>query len=166
MKYIVFDFDGKETIILFSRTLIHKEVSDAVKTIRSGRGRDWKRKYRESNVISAGFIDSDNTCYGESESLYTKSRLGLDTKLLNFKLKYVVFDFNNNESPIIFPTTLDHDYMAEAFCRVKVLGRRKFRSAKILSAGFYLGGDCNGKSESLNIKSRENIDTALMNSLI
>jgi hypothetical protein len=167
MKYIVFDFNGKETIVLFPRTLIHKEVSDAVKTIKTGRGRDWKRQYKDSNVISAGFFDLDESdvCYGESESLCVKSRPEEDAALLNFGLKYIVFDFNECESPVIFPKTLDHDYMAEAFCRVKFLGRRRYRSAKILSAGFYLGGDCTGKSESLNIKSRENIDTKLMYSL-
>lgn len=82
MKYIVTVLEGKEVIFLFPRSVDHDRMKEALEAIRFGTSRDWCRKLRESEVISAGFVDR-GICHGYSETLDLKSRGDADTALLS-----------------------------------------------------------------------------------
>lgn len=80
------------------------------------------------------------------------------------EMKYaVVLDESGKEQLVIFPKAFDHDAFAEVLSRIRVGGRnwrREFR--KPVSAGFTNGRRCYGRSETLNLDSREFIDTELL----
>lgn len=83
MKYIVtvnHDQKGKEEIIIFSNSIIHKCMAEVVKRIKNSGGIGWEREDRE--VIAAGFTDG-MACWGRSESLDLDSRGALDAKLIS-----------------------------------------------------------------------------------
>lgn len=86
MKYIVLKHkDGEEFLITFPNhpKMVHKHMVEAVKSIRVDCGfGQWNREFRESKVVSAGFVDSSGYCYGESMSLNIESRPDIDTELL------------------------------------------------------------------------------------
>ena len=81
-------------------------------------------------------------------------------------MKYICTkDENDKEEIFTFPDAIDHDAMAEAIKSIKnqTTGgwRRVYR--KPISAGFVnVGRNCTGRSETLNLKSRKEIDTALL----
>lgn len=80
-------------------------------------------------------------------------------------MKYVVMkDEAGREEIFIFPKTVNHDCIAEVLGRIKdqTHGRwsRVFREP--VSAGFIVGGVCGGYSESLGLKSRGAVDSALV----
>lgn len=94
-KYIVIKLDGSadefgnqkevEALISFPAFMVHKVVAETFR--RYGRLDDYSAKdlwhvYAEGEVVSAGFINSNNECYGGSESLDVKSRGLDDTQLL------------------------------------------------------------------------------------
>lgn len=81
MKYLVTVLEGQEVIFVFPRSVDHDRMKEALEAIRFGTSRDWRRKLRESEVISAGFV-SYGKCHGESETLGLKSRGVADTALL------------------------------------------------------------------------------------
>lgn len=81
MKYIVAVVDGKESIFTFPRSVDHDRMAEAIEAIRFGSRQDWSRKFRNSEVIAAGFIDNGH-CTGKSETLNLKSRGMADTLLL------------------------------------------------------------------------------------
>jgi hypothetical protein len=56
-------------------------MAEAIVAIRFGSERNWSRKFREGEVIDAGFIDN-GTCHGRSETLRLESRGEADTVLL------------------------------------------------------------------------------------
>lgn len=64
------------------------------------------------------------------------------------EFKYILFEINGLESPIVFSPWIEHDRM-----------RSKFPDNPVLSAGFVKIKDnkviCYGKSTSLNIQSKE-----------
>lgn len=64
-KYIVFEVNGLETIVLFEVVVKHSEVSI-----------QWGKP------VSAGFFTEDGQCYGHSESLKLDSRGEEDSRLL------------------------------------------------------------------------------------
>lgn len=80
------------------------------------------------------------------------------------EMKYVVvLDESGKEQLVIFPKDFDHDAFAEVLSNIRVGGRnwrREFR--KPVSAGFTNGRRCYGRSETLNLDSRELIDTELL----
>ena len=82
-KYIVFALEGKETIFTFPKSVDHDRMAEAIYSIRIGGINDWSRKYREGELISAGFVDN-GICHGYSETLKLKSRAELDTALLHY----------------------------------------------------------------------------------
>jgi hypothetical protein len=81
LKYIVAVVDGAESIFVFPRDVDHDRMKEAIECIRFGSERNWRRKFRDGEVISAGFVD-DGVCHGRSETLNLASRKDLDTALL------------------------------------------------------------------------------------
>lgn len=80
------------------------------------------------------------------------------------KMKYVVVKRGENEEQIfIFPCAINHDEFAEVLSYIKTGGRNWTREyAKPISAGFTDGVTCFGRSETLNLDSRKDADTALL----
>lgn len=81
-------------------------------------------------------------------------------------MKYIVMALNDVEEIFIFPRTVDHDRMAEA-CEAIRFGdarnwNRKYRAGECIAAGFIDGGRCSGRSETMNLSSRGEKDTALL----
>lgn len=81
-------------------------------------------------------------------------------------LKYIVASLNGAERAFAFPADIDHDRMWEAIKTVQV-GRGdsaelSYRDAEPVAAGFVENGLCHGKSVSLKLSSRPEIDPALL----
>lgn len=80
------------------------------------------------------------------------------------EMKYVVAkDESGNEQIFIFPKQIDHDAFAEVLSYIKTGGRnwkREYREP--VSAGFTDGLKCYGRSETLNLDSRQ-IDATFLN---
>ena len=80
------------------------------------------------------------------------------------EMKYIVFESAERGKQIIaFNKTIVHAEMAEAVerMRVEVDGKWKRIFMRPTSAGFTDGESCYGRSESLNLKSREAEDAKL-----
>jgi hypothetical protein len=75
-------------------------------------------------------------------------------------MKYVVFDSYRGKQIIIFPKIIQHSTMADD------VHRSSFGAMTAISAGFIESGECIGKSESLNMESRGDEDTALISNLL
>ena len=73
------------------------------------------------------------------------------------KRKYVIYEDDEVEHYVVFDMLIDHSEMA----------RRMGIGAKILSAGFVQfgpdGAYCYGESVSLNMKSRDDVDSKIIN---
>ena len=80
--------------------------------------------------------------------------------MLGARMKYVVFDGHKGEQIIIFPKIIQHSVMAD---NVK---ESSFGGMHPISGGFVVDGQCVGESESLRMKSRLELDTALIPSLL
>lgn len=170
MKYFVLLLDGERYFVRFSnvQNLVHAEVAAAVQTIKvAGRFRDWKREFRNSEVISAGMVDLDGNCHGSSESLGLSADPG-DTDLARTEQKYIVLSLGGKEYIFGFQkhVKMMHKYMVEAIGHLrndKIDGRSKpFMLADVVGAGFVtIGNHCHGRSESLGISAREE-DSALL----
>jgi len=80
MKYIVTKniATTEEEIFLFPNTVNHDCMGEVLEGIKNQThdSRDWRM------AISAGFVDINGTCYGNSESLGLESRPAEDTELL------------------------------------------------------------------------------------
>jgi hypothetical protein len=73
MKYIVTkDETGVEEIFVFSSRIHHDAMAEMLDCIKNQTHGNWQRIYREP--ISAGFIDSNGKCFGNSETLGLQSR--------------------------------------------------------------------------------------------
>lgn len=81
--------------------------------------------------------------------------------------KYVVMRLNDVETIFTFPKSVDHDRMKEALECIRFGDHRNwtraYRDGEVVSAGFIDGGQCHGRSETLNLESRPKLDTALLN---
>lgn len=87
MKYIVLSNNKEELIFTFPNSVMHVDMLEAVQTMRiTLNSRDWERKFRYFECISAGFIDENNNCWGESESIGVEAREYEDTELLKRQL--------------------------------------------------------------------------------
>jgi hypothetical protein len=80
--------------------------------------------------------------------------------MIGAKMKYVVFDGYNGEEIIIFPKIIQHSVMADD------VKKSSFGGMKPISGGFVIDGQCVGESESLRMKSRYDLDTALISKLL
>lgn len=81
-------------------------------------------------------------------------------------MKYIVVSLKNKQSIFVFPRSIDHDRMYEAITGIRIgHGRnwsREFRDGEAISAGFIDGGKCHGRSETLNLDSRGDLDSILL----
>lgn len=81
-------------------------------------------------------------------------------------MKYIVTLLDDKEVIFVFPRCVDHDRFAEGMESIRfgnhLNWERKLRDGKILAAGFVNQGVCSGNSETLNLKSRGAVDTALL----
>jgi hypothetical protein len=80
MKYIVLALGDVEEIFIFPKSVDHDRMVEACEIIRFGDERNWNRKYRNGQVVSAGFI-TNSKCHGRSETLGLNSRGDVDTAL-------------------------------------------------------------------------------------
>lgn len=83
MKYIVTETDdGEREIFTFPSSISHDAMAEVLWRIRNQTHGDWKRVDRKP--VSAGMINLEGVCYGDSESLKLKSNES-DSKLLKNK---------------------------------------------------------------------------------
>lgn len=81
MKYITAKKeDGLEELFLFPRHINHDCMAEVLSYIKNQTYGNWEREYRE--IVSAGFVTGNLTCYGASESLGFCAREKEDTELL------------------------------------------------------------------------------------
>ena len=80
--------------------------------------------------------------------------------MIGAKMKYVVFDGHKGEQIIIFPKIIQHSVMADN------VEESSFGGMRPISGGFIVNGQCVGESESLSMKSRLEVDTALIPALL
>lgn len=83
------------------------------------------------------------------------------------KMKYVVVERGDIEEIFLFPTHIDHDSFAGVLSYIKTGGRNwKREYADPISAGFTDGVVCYGRSVTLNLDSRKDVDTELLRNRI
>tara|TARA_R100000541_G_C1833926_1_gene74659 strand:+ start:135 stop:485 length:351 start_codon:yes stop_codon:yes gene_type:complete len=80
--------------------------------------------------------------------------------MIGARMKYVVFDGYKGEQIIIFPKIIQHSVMADD------VEKSSFGGMRPISGGFVVDGQCVGESESLRMKSRLDVDTALIPALL
>lgn len=80
--------------------------------------------------------------------------------MISAEMKYIVFDGCNGEQIIIFPRIIQHSVMSDD------VRRSSFGTMHPISGGFIVNGQCVGESVSLRMKSRLELDTALIPSLL
>ena len=82
------------------------------------------------------------------------------------ELKYVVLTPNDKEMIFIFPTSIDHDRFVETMESMRYGSRGNWERLypNPISAGFTDGKTCFGRSETLNLDSRKEIDSFLLRS--
>lgn len=80
--------------------------------------------------------------------------------MIGARMKYVVFDGYKGEQIIIFPKIIQHSVMADD------VEKSSFGGMRPISSGFVVDGQCVGESESLRMKSRLEVDTALIPALL
>ena len=80
--------------------------------------------------------------------------------MIGAKMKYVVFNGHEGEQIIIFPKIIQHSVMADD------VKKSSFGGMRPISGGFIINGQCVGESESLRMKSRFEVDTALIPALL
>jgi hypothetical protein len=80
-------------------------------------------------------------------------------------VKYIVVGLDGKEQIFVFPKTVDHDRMYEAMEVIRFGDshnwERKLYDGKAISAGFITDGKCHGRSETLDLASRGDVDTKL-----
>ena len=73
MKYICTErLDGREEIFIFPDDIDHDAMAEALGRIKDQTHSNWKRVFRKP--VSAGFVDSKGTCFGQSVTLGLDSR--------------------------------------------------------------------------------------------
>lgn len=81
--------------------------------------------------------------------------------------KYIVIKHGDKEMIFTFPNEVTHSFMFGAVKTIKqgfpLNWTRPYLDAEIVSAGFVTHtGECHGKSESLGVASRPELDTMLL----
>ncbi len=79
-------------------------------------------------------------------------------------MKYVVAKIKGEEEIFTFPRSINHDRFCEVLSFIKHGSDRDWSReyAEPVSAGFVDNGKCHGHSETLRLKSRGELDTALL----
>ena len=75
-------------------------------------------------------------------------------------MKYVTFFGYAGEQIIIFPSKIQHLDFA------KSIEKLSYGTMRPMSGGFIIDGKCTGRSESLNMESRGELDTALIGDML
>lgn len=80
-------------------------------------------------------------------------------------MKYIVAKLDDKEVIFVFPRSVDHDRMWEMMLGIRFGNdrdwERKFHANPPVSAGFLDQDGCHGRSETLDLSSRPEIDTRL-----
>lgn len=81
--------------------------------------------------------------------------------------KYVVMQVEGIQAIFVFPKFVDHDRMVEACAAIRFGSDRNWErkthaEGDLISAGFVTNGVCHGRSETLDLESRGDLDTALL----
>lgn len=79
-------------------------------------------------------------------------------------MKYIVVRLNGKEAIFTFPRSIDHNRMHEAVCGIRHGSGGNWRRlyAEAISAGFIDNGNCHGRSETLDLDSRGDLDSILL----
>jgi hypothetical protein len=82
-------------------------------------------------------------------------------------MKYIAARLDNQEFIVIFPTFMNHDYFWDAVKTTRFdIGvrdwERKLYKAELIGAGFIRDGKCYGRSETLGVDSRGDLDSSLI----
>jgi hypothetical protein len=81
-------------------------------------------------------------------------------------MKYIVMVIDGKEEIFLFPMSIDHDKFHEGITAIRFgsdrAWARKLRGEYPISAGFVEGGVCYGRSETLNLDSRPQVDSKLL----
>lgn len=79
-------------------------------------------------------------------------------------MKYIVYRDGDKDHLISFPRCINHNHMAEAVASLRFGEDHNWhrRRGEVVSAGFIDGGECHGRSESLDLDSRKGIDTMIL----
>ena len=84
---------------------------------------------------------------------------------MSAEMKYVVFASTElGEQLVVFPCSINHNAMAEAVQGIRhgpAHDRQRVRAVPV-AAGFTDGLNCYGRSESLNLDSRREVDTFML----
>lgn len=72
--------DNGFEIFTFPRTVDHDVMAEALSAMKNQTRDPWVRVFRMN--VSAGFVDKEGRCYGESMTLGLAAREDEDTKLL------------------------------------------------------------------------------------
>jgi hypothetical protein len=124
---------------LFPSLFSNKAIVDAVKYLRRGDGRNWKREFLNLDISVAEVFTSDIPDECKYIVVYDKDQ-PLDSKYM-----------------IIFPKVINHDYMFEMVQHAAYDSDlpNKQMPISIFSAGFVLNGNCYGRSETLSVQSHK-----------
>ena len=129
---------------IFPDALVDGSVLEVMKTVRNKSFGNWKRVPRQITDVQPFTLD-----------------LVTDTLELHDKFKYIsTINANQVEQIFIFSKFVDHDCMYEAILNFEDNVDSRFRT--LVGAGFTDFKTCFGRSETLNLDSRETLDTNLL----
>jgi len=145
MKHLTLALDGVTYAFMFPNVVPVEVFNATVGNVRVGTTRNWERSWRKATLVENNIVSA---------------------LMLNQKCKYICFKDGDVEMIVVFPHTIDHDRMFESLQMTSFDVDRKSREwydIDLLSAGFvYSSGKCYGRSETLDIDSRGDIDTLIL----
>ena len=113
MKYIVIDHEDlkQELFFGFNTSIDHDRMFEAIQNCGITEDRDFIPR---KNVVGAGFVDNNSSCSGRSETLDTKSRHPIDTKLLRSQESKIIQFLMPRENEVYifkYPAFIEVDHM-------------------------------------------------------
>ena len=145
MKHLTLVLDGVTYAFMFPNVVPVEVFNEMVGNVRVGPTRNWERSWRKATLVENNIVSA---------------------LMLNQKCKYICFKDGDVEMIVVFPHTIDHDRMFESLQMTSFDVDRKSREwydIDLLSAGFvYSSGKCYGRSETLDIDSRGDVDTLIL----
>ena len=145
MKHLTLVLDGVTYAFMFPNVVPVEVFNTMVGNVRVGPTRNWEHSWRKATLVENNIVSA---------------------LMLNQKCKYICFKDGDVEMIVVFPHTIDHDRMFESLQMTSFDVDRKSREwydIDLLSAGFvYSSGKCYGRSETLDIDSRGDIDTLIL----
>ena len=145
MKHLTLVLDGVTYAFMFPNVVPVEVFNTMVGNVRVGPTRNWEHSWRKATLVENNIVSA---------------------LMLNQKCKYICFKDGDVEMIVVFPHTIDHDRMFESLQMTSFDVDRKSREwydIDLLSAGFvYSSGKCYGRSETLDIDSRGDVDTLIL----